>query len=386
VATRARIRLGERVSPLELFFDLVFVFAITQVTALMAANPTWQGVAQGLLVLAVVWWTWTAYAWLTNTMDPEDGLVRIAIFGAMGAMLLVSLAVPHAFGDDAFLFAIAYLLVRLAHIVVYALADRSDTELRHAIGMLVPGTLIGTGLLLAASTQDGWLQGLFWVLAIVFDYGGVFVLDVRGFHLSPAHFAERHALIVLIALGESIVALGIGAEGIPLTLGVVTAALLGVAVACSLWWAYFDVVALVAERRLREAVGVAQLRMARDSYSYLHMPMVAGIVLFAFGVKKTLGDVGEPLKLVPAAGLCGGVALYLLAHVAFRLRNVGTLNRQRLVVAAVLLALVPLTRDAPALATLALVAVVATALIAYEAIRFAEDRERVRHTEAAAAP
>jgi low temperature requirement protein LtrA len=386
VATRARIRLGERVSPLELFFDLVFVFAITQVTALMAANPTWQGVAQGLLVLAVVWWTWTAYAWLTNTMDPEDGLVRIAIFGAMGAMLLVSLAVPHAFGDDAFLFAIAYLLVRLAHIVVYALADRSDTELRHAIGMLVPGTLIGTGLLLAASTQDGWLQGLFWVLAIVFDYGGVFVLDVRGFHLSPAHFAERHALIVLIALGESIVALGIGAEGIPLTLGVVTAALLGVAVACSLWWAYFDVVALVAERRLREAVGVAQLRMARDSYSYLHMPMVAGIVLFAFGVKKTLGDVGEPLKLVPAAGLCGGVALYLLAHVAFRLRNVGTLNRQRLVVAAVLLALVPLTRDAPALATLALVAVVATALIAYEAIRFAEDRERVRHAEAAAAP
>ena len=169
-------------------------------------------------------------------------------------------------------------------------------------------------------------------------------------------------------------------------MGIVAAALLGVAVACALWWAYFDVVALVAERRLREAVGEAQLRMARDSYSYLHLPMVAGIVLFAFGVKKTLGDVGEPLKLVPAVGLCGGVALYLLAHVAFRLRNVRTLNRQRLVAAAVLLALVPLTRDAPALATLALVAAVTSVLIAYEAIRFAEARERVRRAEAEAAP
>jgi low temperature requirement protein LtrA len=386
VVSRARIRFGERVSPLELFFDLVFVFAITQVTALMAATPTWQGMAQGLLVLAVVWWTWAGYAWLTNTMDPEDGLVRVAIFGAMGAMLLVSLAVPHAFGDDALFFAIAYLLVRVAHIVVFALADRTDTELRHAVGTLVPGTLIGTGLLVAASTQDGWLQGLFWVLAIVFDYGGPFVLGVRGWHLSATHFAERHALIVLIALGESIVALGIGAEGIPLTVGVVAAALLGVAVACALWWAYFDVVALVAERRLRDAVGEAQLRMARDSYSYLHLPMVAGIVLFALGVKKTLGEVGEPLKLVPAVGLCGGVALYLLAHVAFRMRNVRTLNRQRLVAAAVLLALVPLTRDAPALATLALVAVVTAGLIAYEAIRFAEARERVRHAETAAAP
>jgi low temperature requirement protein LtrA len=319
-------------------------------------------------------------------MDPEDGLVRVAIFGAMGAMLLVSLAVPGAFGDDALLFAIAYLLVRVAHIVVFTLADRSDAELRHAIGTLVPGTLIGTGLLVAASTQDGWRQGLFWMLAVVFDYGGPFVLGVRGWHMSAAHFAERHALIILIALGESIVALGIGAEGIPLTIGVLTAAILGLAAACALWWAYFDVVALVAERRLREAVGEAQLRMARDSYSSLHLPMVAGIVLFAFGVKKTLGHVDEPLAVVAAAGLCGGVALYLLAHVAFRLRNVGSLNRQRLATAAALLALVPLTRDAPALATLALVAGVLTVLIAYEAIRFAEARERVRHAEAEPAP
>ena len=212
------------------------------------------------------------------------------------------------------------------------------------------------------------------------------VFGVSGWHMAPAHFAERHGLIVLIALGESIVAAGIGAQGLPLGLGVIAAALLGLAITCALWWAYFDVVAIVAERRLRAAEGDALLRMARDSYSYLHLPMIAGIVLFALGVKKTLGDVSEPLKLVPAVALCGGVALYLLAHVAFRLRNVHSVNRQRLVAAALLLALVPLTRDAPALLTLALVAAVTAALIAYEAIRFAEARDRVRRAEAAAAP
>ena len=384
MVTRARIRSGEQVSALELFFDLVFVFAITQVTALMAADAGWQGLAQGLLVLAVVWWTWAGYAWLTNTMDPEDGLVRLTIFGAMGAMLLVSLAVPHAFGDDALLFAVAYLLVRAAHIVVYSLADRTDAELRRAVTTLVPGTLVGTTLLVLASTQDGWRQGLFWALAVVFDYAGPALFGVRGWHMSPAHFAERHALVIIIALGESIVALGIGAEGVPLGPGVVTAALLGITVACALWWAYFDVVALVAERRLREAVGEAQLRMARDSYSYLHLPMVAGIVLLAFGAKKTLAHVDEPLKLVPTVGLCGGAALYLLAHVAFRLRNVGSLNRQRVVASALLLALIPLSVAVglPALGTLALTAAVAAGLITYEAIRFSEARARVRHAEA----
>jgi low temperature requirement protein LtrA len=383
MAMRTRIRAEERVMPLELFFDLVFVFAITQVTALMSADPHWDGVARGLLVLATLWWSWAAYAWLTNTIDTEDGIVRVAIFGAMGAMLLASLAVPHAFGDDAVLFAVAYGLVRIAHLVIYSLADRGDADLQHAIATLLPGTLIGVSLLLAAATQDGVAQGALWAVAIALDIAGPYIFGVSGWHLAPAHFAERHGLIVLIALGESIVALGIGAQGVPLGLGVVTAALLGLAVACALWWAYFDVVALVAERRLRAERGVAQLRMARDSYSYLHLPLVAGIVLFALGAKKTLAHVGDPLELVPAFGLCGGVALYLLGHVAFRLRNVGTLSVRRVVAAAVLLALVPLGVEIPALATLALVAAVGAGLIAYESLRYADDRERVRRPEAA---
>ena len=369
--------------PLELFFDLVFVFAITQVTALMSADPHWDGVARGLLVLATLWWSWAAYAWLTNTIDTEDGIVRVAIFGAMGAMLLASLAVPHAFGDDAVLFAVAYGLVRIAHLVIYSLADRADADLQHAIATLLPGTLIGVSLLLAAATQDGVAQGALWAVAIALDIAGPYIFGVSGWHLAPAHFAERHGLIVLIALGESIVALGIGAQGVALGLGVVTAAVLGLAVACALWWAYFDVVALVAERRLRAEHGVAQLRMARDSYSYLHLPMVAGIVLVALGAKKTLAHVGDPLELVPAFGLCGGVALYLLGHVAFRLRNVRTLSVRRVVAAAVLLALVPVAVEIPALATLALVAAISAGLIAYESLRYADARERVRHPEGA---
>ena len=183
---------------------------------------------------------------------------------------------------------------------------------------------------------------------------------------------------MIIALGESIVALGLGASH-HLDAGAITAALLGLTVAAALWWGDFDVVAIVAERKLRETEGDAQLAMARDSYSYLHLPMVAGIVLFAVGVKKTLGDVGEPLKLVPAVTLCGGVALYLLAHILFRLRNVGSLNRQRLVVTGALLAVIPLGLAVAALITLALVALLCVGLIAYEAIRFAEARDRVRH-------
>jgi low temperature requirement protein LtrA len=373
----------ERVLPLELFFDLIFVFAITQVTGLVSAHPTWTGLLQGLLVLGVLWWSWTAYAWLTNTVDPEEGTVRLALFAAMGAMLIASLAVPDAFGDDALLFAFAYALVRAAHLALYAVVGWGDRDLLTAITKLGIGSALGVALLFVAAGLDGAAQIAVWVIALAVDLAGAWVGGGRGWRLSPGHFAERHALVIIIALGESIVAIGVGASHV-LDLGEISAALLGLAVAAALWWAYFDVVAIVAERRLRETTGNAQLRMARDSYSYLHLPMVAGIVLFAVGVKKTLEHVGDPLEIVPAISLCGGVALYLLAHIAFRLRNVHTLNRQRLVVALLLVALVPLALAIPALATLALVAGLCIGLIAYEAIRFAEARDRVRHAVEAA--
>jgi len=368
----------ERVTPLELFFDLIFVFAITQVTGLVVEDPTWAGLVKGLLVLGVLWWAWAAYAWLTNTIDPEEGVVRIAMFGAMGAMLIASLAVPDVFGDDAFLFAGAYAIVRAAHLVLYAVAGRGDRDLLGAVARLAAGSVIGVTLLFFAAALDGTAQVAVWAVALGIDMLGAYIGGGKGWRLSAGHFAKRHALIVIIAIGESIVALGVGASR-ELGTGVIVAALLGLAVAAALWWAYFDVVSIVAGRRLRETTGDAQLAMARDSYSYLHLPMIAGIILFAVGVKKTLGDVGEPLKVVPAVALCGGVAMYLAAHILFRLRNVHSLNRQRLVVTVLLLVLVPAALALPALATLAAVATLCVGLIAYEAIRFAEARDRVRH-------
>ena len=195
----------------------------------------------------------------------------------------------------------------------------------------------------------------------------------------PSHFAERYGLIVIIALGESIVAIGAGVEG-AITTSVVAAAVLGMVVAAALWWLYFDVVAIVAERHLTNAaVGREQNEIARDSYSYLHFPMVAGIVLFALGMKKTLGDTGDPLKLVPAVAMLGGVSMYLLGHVGFRLRNVGSLNRPRLVSSVLVLGLIPLATEIPALATLSIISAGAAALVLYESVRYAERRNQIRH-------
>ena len=375
--TGRKLRVDERVSPLELFFDLVFVFALTQVTALMAANATWEGLAEGMLVLAALWWAWGAYAWLTNYINTDEGRERLLMFGAMAAMLVAALAVPGAFGDDALLFACAYALVRWLHVFIFAEAN-DDVDTADAIRRLSRTAIPGPALLILAAFVDGAARDALWVVALVIDFAGPYVFGVRGFRVSPAHFAERFGLIVIIALGESIVAIGVGAEGIGLTVPVVTAAVLGVILAAALWWAYFDVVALVAERRFKEARGHALARMARDSYSYLHLPMIAGIILVALGIKKTLEHVDEPLKIVAAAALFGGLALYYGAHIGFRLRNVGTLSRQRLLAALVALALIVPATEVDALVALAFAAAMAAALIAYEALRFADARARVR--------
>jgi low temperature requirement protein LtrA len=375
----AVLREESRVTPLELFFDLVFVLALTQCTALMADDPTWQGLAKGMLVLGVMWWSWVGYAWLTSVVDPEEGMVRLAMFAAMAAFLVVALCVPGAFGDEALLLACAYFVVRFSQVGLFVIASRDDPGLRHSVAGLAISTGIGTGLLVLASFLDGLPQGAVWALALALDMGGPMLIDSSGWRLEPSHFAERHGLIVIIALGESIVAIGVGA-GHAVDAGVVVAAVLGVVVAGALWWLYFDVVALVAERRLHNApAGRVRNEIARDSFSYLHFPMVAGIVLLALGLKKTLAHVGDPLEVEPAAAMLGGTAVYLLAHVAFRWRNVHRFSWQRLIVAIALVALLPAAVELPALATLAILAAALAALIVYEAHRFAELRDRLRH-------
>ena len=376
---RATLREGETVAPIELFFDLVFVLGFTQCTALMADDPTWAGLARGLLVLGVLWWCWVGYAWLTSVVDPEEGAVRLVMFGAMAALLVAALCVPEAFGELGLLFAVAYALVRIAHIALFALASRDDVNLRSSVIGLAISTALATGLLVGASFLDGVPQGALWALALALDMGGPYFFGAEGWKLVPEHFAERHGLILIIALGESIVAIGIGAEH-GVDAGVVAAAVLGVAIAAALWWMYFDIVALVSARRLANAApGREQNTMARDSFSYLHFPMVAGIILLALGLKKTLEHVDDPLKLVPAFALLGGVALYLLAHVAFRWRHVHTLNTRRLGLALILLALVPVAVELPALVSVAIVAVLAWLLIAVETRSYGETRARLRH-------
>ena len=373
------MREDERVTPLELFFDLVFVLALTQCTTLIADTPTWGGMLRGVLVLGMLWWSWTGYAWLTSVLDPEEGAVRLAIFVAMAAFLVAALCVPHAFGSEALLFACAYAVVRAAHIVLFMLASREDPALRRSVLTLAVSTAVGAGLLFAAAAAAGELRVALWGVALLLDTGGPLLFGQEGWKLVPGHFAERHGLIVIIALGESIVAIGVGARA-SIDAGIVAASALGMVVAAALWWVYFDVTAIVARRRLARArTGREQNNIARDSYSYLHFPMIAGIALMAVGLTVTLAHVGDELALVPAVALLGGAALYLLAHVAFRLRNVHTLSVRRLVCAVVLLALLPAAVSLPALATLGILAGLLSALIAYEAIRYAESRDRVRH-------
>jgi low temperature requirement protein LtrA len=374
----AALREGERVTPLELFFDLVFVLALTQCTALMSQESSWEGLAQGLLVLGMLWWAWVGYSWLTSVLDPEEGAVRLVMFGAMAALLIVALCVPKAFGEFGLVFALAFGTVRVAHIGLFMLASPEDDSLRHSVLGLAASTAIAVTLLVSASLFDGVAQGALWGLALFLDMAGPYFFGSEGWKLIPGHFAERHGLIVIIALGESIVAIGIGASG-ALSLGIGAAAVLGVSLAAAMWWIYFDIVAIVSERRLTEAaVGKVQNEMARDSYSYLHLPMIAGIVLVALGMKKTIGHFDEHLKDVGAFALLGGLAIYLLGLVAFRYRHIHSINRQRLLLAIVLLILVPVATAIPALAALAIVNLLIWAMIAYETRLYGEGRHEVR--------
>jgi low temperature requirement protein LtrA len=371
-------REGERVTPLELFFDLVFVLAITECTTLMAHHPSWSGLGQGLLVLGVLWWAWASYAWLTSVIDPEAGAVRLVFFAAMGSMLIAAISVPEAFGDLALVFALSIGLFRVAHIALFTIASANQPDLRRSTIGLAVSTAIAVTILAAASAFDGVPQAALWVLALALDFGGPYFFGEEGWQLVPGHFAERHGLIIIIALGESIVEIGTGAAGhLDFSIGV--AAVLGVGVAAAMWWVYFDVVALVSARRLAEAeVGRVQNALARDSYTYLHLFLVAGIVLTAFGLEEVLAHTDEHLHLVPAVGLCGGIALYLLGLVAFRYRQKHDWNRFKPVCAALILILIPVATAIPALTTLAIATVLVAALVAAEHVNYDERRDELR--------
>jgi low temperature requirement protein LtrA len=369
------------VTPRELFFDLVFVFAFTQVTTLLADDPTFAGIGRGVLVLGALWWPWTAYAWLTNTVDPEEGFVGAALLVALIAMFLAALVVPGVFGDDGVLFGAAFLVVVAMHVALYALAARGDRDLLSAVLRLAPWTLLGGTLILVAGFRfAGGARTWLWVAALACTYIGAGLSGSTGWRVFPSHLAERYGLVIIIALGEAFVAIGIGATGIGIGLGEVVAAILGLLVATSFWLAYFDFFSIRGERTLAELEGTERVALARDVYAYAHLPMIVGIVLFAFAMKTIVGHVGEELDSVAAFALCGGSALYLLTYSAIRTRVERrlALSRGRFAAALLLVLLLPLATVVPALAALALVTVIWVGLHTYELVWWREARAESR--------
>jgi low temperature requirement protein LtrA len=369
-----------RVTPRELFFDLVFVFAFTQVATLLANDPTFGGIGHGVLVLGALWWAWSAYAWFTNTVDPEEELVGAALLVALIAMFVAALVVPGVFGDEGVLFGAAYLVVCAMHTGLYALAGRGNPDLLGAVLRLAPWALVGATLILIAGFVDGGARTWIWIAALACTYGGALWTDSAGWRVHPAHFAERYGLVLIIALGEAFIAIGIGATGTDIGLGEVVAAILGLLVATSFWLAYFDFFAIRGEQVLGQARGPDRVALARDLYTLLHFPMIVGIVLFAFAMKQIVGHVGDELDAVAAFALCGGSALYLLTYSAVRMRVERRfhLSRGRFTAALLLLALLSVATIVPALAALALVAAVWIGLHTYELVWWREARAESR--------
>ncbi len=370
-----------RVTPRELFFDLVFVFAFTQVATLLSDDPTFAGIGRGVLVLAALWWCWTAYAWLTNTVDPEEEVVGAALLVALIAMFVAALVVPDVFDDEGVLFGACFLVVIAMHLTLYALAGRGSRDLLAAVLRLAPWTLLGATLILVAGFMDGartWL----WLAALASTYVGAGLSGSTGWRLHPSHLAERYGLVLIIALGEAFVSIGIGARGVDIGLGEVVAAILGLLVATAFWLAYFDFFSIRGERMLREREGAERVALARDVYAYAHLPLIVGIVLFAFAMKTVVGHIGEELDSVAAFALCGGSALYLLTFSAIRSRIERRLrvSRGRFVAALALILLLPLATAVPALAALALVTAVWLALHTYELVWWREARAESRST------
>ncbi len=371
------------VKPFELFFDLVFVFAFTQVTQLLASELSFGGLGQGVLLIAALWLAWQSYAWLGTIVNLDEGAVRLAMLAVMGAMLAGALAVPGAFGDTAILFAAAYAFVRIFQVVLFVIAARKiDGLLRGVLNLARSAIFAPTIVLVGAVSGWGPLEA-WWAGALLLEYGWILVMDVSGWRVSPHHFSERHGLIFIIALGEAVISIGIGASGLGIDGKVVIPAIIGLGIIVAMWWTYFDVNALAAERHLRFLSGLPQVRLAQQAYTYIHLPMIIAAIFFSLGVKKTLAHTDEVLSMIPAVALCGGLILYLLGQVALRARCGGSVAWPRIVAALALGALLGMSGEIVALVLLSAVSLVFALLVTYETVVERTSRRRIRSDETA---
>jgi low temperature requirement protein LtrA len=373
-----------RVSPVELFFDLVFVFAFTQVTTLWLDQPSWGGFGRGLLVLLVLWWVWASFAWLTNSANVEADLVLLAMLFATAALFIAALTVPEAFGEQRLAFGLALFVVVLSFVVLYALVSKDQPDQLAAVLRMARTVVPGAALILGASFVPVGIQPLLWAVGFTVGFFGPNLGGLGGWRVNPSYFAERYSLIFIIALGESLGAIGFGARGTHLSVGVIGAAVLGLMVVASFWLAYFDFAYRGLEHLIVGHRGARRIALARDAYTYLHFPMVLGVLLFAFAMRTALADVGAPLSIIAAVALSCSSAIYLLAFVALRWRATRTFGYGRFIAGLAFGVLTVAAISIPALLAVASVVGVWLVLHAYELIWWRESRVRERETSVAA--
>ena len=384
---------NHRVTTLELLFDLVFVYAITAVSESVAHDLTLRGLAHGLVLMALIWFGWSAYAWLGNQARADEGPLRLSMFLAMGGFFIVALTIHEAFHDlpgglsGPVVFVVAYAVIRLAHLVIYWVAAGDDAGLRRTIAHTFPSTLVTLALLLVGTGLDADPRLAVWAVAVAIDYVGVFVSGSEGWRVAaPSHFAERHALVIIIAIGESIVSVAVAVSRTAIDWSLLVGALLGITLAMSLWRTYFNAIAVAAEHRLREVTGDDRTRMARDTFTYLHLPPVVGIVGMAVGLRTSLAEVGSSdlghhgVPGIAVVALYGGAAVYLVSLSTLRWRLRGSPSVPRLVFAAWLVAAGAVlgTLSWDPLADVAVVTGTFLALVTWDAMRYGQVTREMR--------
>jgi low temperature requirement protein LtrA len=387
-ALRASLRrdtgVEQRATTLELFYDLVFVFAVTQVSHLLLDHLNWEGVGQSALVLLVVWWSWNYTTWVTNELDPRSVVVRLLLIALMLASLLMAIAIPEAFGDKALLFAGSYVAIQVGrHLFLTFVAADAGTIERVRAGRILIWFLAAGALWIAGGLTDGSTRTVLWLAALVLDYAAPVVtfwvpglprLGPEAWDVGTGHFTERFQLFIIIALGETIVITGATTSELDLTTARIFAFGIAFLATAALWWLYFSLVATIAERRL--ALAENRTVLARDAYTYLHVLIVAGILLSAVGDELVIAHPAEELPDAELAAVVTGPALYLLAHVALRLRMTGSLGGRRFAGALACLAVGAIGTFASALVVAALLLAVLVAVIVGDYVAAARRRAR----------
>ncbi len=382
----ARVRDGQeqKTTTLELFYDLVFVFAITQVSHLLLSHLTWQGAGQAAFILLVVWWSWNYTTWVTNELDPDSNTVRVLLIGLMLASFLMAVAIPAAFGSRALLFAGAYVAIQVGrHTFLTFAAGLPGTVERDRASRILIWFLVAAVFWIAGGIADGSSRTVLWLIALGIDYAGPIVtywvpgmkrINPSAWELEVGHFAERFQLFVILALGESIVVTGATASGEELDAARLCAFAVAFLGTAAMWWIYFNAAAMVAQRRLE--LSDHRTELARDGYTYLHVVMVAGVIVSAVGDELVIAHPTETWAPSEVLAIVAGPAIYLFALVLFRLRMAGTLSRKRLGGGVACLAVGLLGGVAPALVLEVLLVAVLVAVIVAELVTGARSRAR----------